>query len=410
MNQMNFSTAPDGSQSPASAGGSLAGADFGPARNNSLDVGDLLRILSERKYIIIGAALLGLVLGIVASLLMTPLYRAAAMMEVNPSANDMLETSAKGGPQFGKSNSQELLQTQMGLLRNETLARRVVEDLNLASNPSYGGDEGTRQQRSDRATATVLAGTTVEPIKGSMLIQVSHVSALPDMASRIANGISTAFIASSLERRYDSSSYARKFLSDQLARTKTALEESERSLNAYSIESGVFRNPGQQGPDGRTSEGGTLAQADLVALSDALNAARIKRIEVEQAYRNASRSTGAGGVDPAANLRQQRALLAHSTSLLNRQALRDLALGLTRYFYSAIQSGLLHCSHNQRATHTLLSPLGHFDTPEEIKTQACPYQRQLLSVDEMLQLGFSPPEYSPQFFRQSPHLPALVAR
>jgi succinoglycan biosynthesis transport protein ExoP len=274
------------------------------------ELGDVLRILTEQRKIILGAGVIGLVLGIIASLLMTPLYRSSAMLEVNPSANEMLETSSNArGSQAFRGSGQELLQTQMGLLRSETLARRVVEDLNLASNAAYGGEEGTRQQRTDRATALVRGNTTVDPIKGSMLIAVSHVSADPAMAARIANGLSNAFIAASLERRYDSSSYARKFLSDQLARTKTALEESERGLNAYSIESGVFRNPGVQDADGRTAEGGTLAQTDLATLSDALNAARIKRINAEQAFRNASTEFSAEQAANLSNLVQQRAEL-----------------------------------------------------------------------------------------------------
>jgi polysaccharide biosynthesis transport protein len=272
------------------------------------ELGDVLRILTEQRKIIIGAGIIGLVLGIVASLLMTPQYRASAMLEVNPNANEMLETSSNGrGSPAIRGGGQEMLQTQMGLLRSETLARRVVEDLNLASNPTYGGEEGTRPQRTDRATRLVLAGTTVDPVKGSMLIQVSHVSADSSMAARVANGLSSAFIASSLERRYDSSSYARKFLSDQLARTKTALEDSERGLNAYSIESGVFRNPGVQGADGRTSDGGTLAQSDLATLSEALNQARVRRINAEQAYRSASTEFVAEQAGNLSTLVQQRA-------------------------------------------------------------------------------------------------------
>ena len=40
--------------------------------------------------------------------------------------------------------------------------------------------------------------------------------------------------------------------------------------------------------DGKTTEGGTLAQEDLSALNSALNAARVKRIAADQAYRNSS--------------------------------------------------------------------------------------------------------------------------
>lgn len=259
-----------------------------PSRPSGFELGDVLRILAERRQIILGGGVLGLILGIVASLLTTPLYRATALLEVNNGANDMLANAGSKSPQMQQRiGTQELVATQIGLLRSEVLARRVVEDLNLASLPEYGGDEGGRDQRTKRATAALMRDTAIDHIKSSLLIQVSQTARDPAMAAKIANAIAKGFIDSSLERRYDSSSFARKFLSDQLARTKAALEDSEVKLNAYSMRSGVFRTQSVT-IDGKTSEGATLAQADLTALNEALNEARVRRITAEQAFRNTS--------------------------------------------------------------------------------------------------------------------------
>ena len=303
MNQMNFSTAPDGSQVPVHAGGSATGADHGAARNSSLDVGDLLRILSERKYIIIGAALLGLVLGIVASLLMTPLYRSTALLELNPPTTEVLADKS----QVNRGSADAQMATQLGLLHSDSLARRVAQDLNLVSRPEFGGT-GSREARLDRAVLILQAYTSIGAVRGSNLIEVAHISPDPALAARIANAIASGFIASNLERNFDSSSYARNFLKNQLASTKSSLEDSERQLNDYAIQSGIFRTPGKT-VNGVTSEGSSLAATNLESLNAARNEARIRRITAEQAYLNGTNQQNSTANEAVTALRQQRAAL-----------------------------------------------------------------------------------------------------
>jgi capsular exopolysaccharide synthesis family protein len=292
---------------PAAASG--ARADKAGSSEGGLELQDLLRILSERRYIILGAAALGVVLAIIISLLMTPLYRATALLELNSPATQFAE-EASGGAARGAPNvdSQEMLATQLGLLRSDTLARRVAQDLNLPSRPEFGGVAGTRQQRLDSAVAVLQNNTLIEAVKGSMLIKVSHSSPDQVLAARIANAISQGFIASSLERRYDSSSYARDFLRNQLTTTKAALEQSERQLNDYAIQSGIFRTPGQI-QDGVVTQGASLAANNLTSLNEALNQAKVRRITAEQAYRNAAGQMGSTQAASGSGLREQRAIL-----------------------------------------------------------------------------------------------------
>lgn len=289
----------------------LASRSGGPDQSSSsggLNLSDVTRILSERRWIILSIAAAGLLIGIAISLLMTPLYRASALLELNSATTEVIDQASGNNSGRDRGPTGEIVTTQMGLIRSETLAQRVVQELNLASNPAFGGGEGTRQQRMDRAVNTVMANTLVENVRDSLLIAVSYSDKDAVLAARIANALAQGYISSSLERRYDSSSYARTFLSDQLAQTKRSLEQSERDLNRYAIESGIFRTPGQV-VDGQVSEGPTISATNLGALNDAYNNAQVRRIEAEQAYRNST-----GGADSArdallAPLVQQRTLL-----------------------------------------------------------------------------------------------------
>ena len=71
---------------------------------------------------------------------------------------------------------------------------------------------------------------SVEVPEEGQLIKFSYVSQSAELAARVANGIADGFIDSSLQRRYDASAYARRFLQQQIAKTRTDLEKSERQL------------------------------------------------------------------------------------------------------------------------------------------------------------------------------------
>jgi succinoglycan biosynthesis transport protein ExoP len=103
-----------------------------------------------------------------------------------------------------------LIATQVGLLKSESLAKRVAEDLNLASSPKFADKSAAPATRLREATRKVAGNLTVEmpeemPEVGQP-IQFSYVSDSPQLAAQIANAFGDAFINSTLQRRYDSSS------------------------------------------------------------------------------------------------------------------------------------------------------------------------------------------------------------
>ncbi|WP_255984780.1 hypothetical protein, partial [Klebsiella pneumoniae] len=120
-----------------------------------------------------------------------------------------------------------------GLLKSRSLAERVIDSLGLASSDAFieamGGtapERGTRTAaefaaaRREMVIATVMGNFAVTPVRGSRLVSISFDSPDPALAARVTNAYAENFIQANLDRRFESSSYAREFLEEQIAQTK----------------------------------------------------------------------------------------------------------------------------------------------------------------------------------------------
>jgi succinoglycan biosynthesis transport protein ExoP len=275
------------------------------SREPSLDLASLVRILNEHRWLIAGATLLGIVLAVIAALMTTPMYRADVILEVNAPSVEILDEKSRDNNGAGLW---DVVTTQAGLLTSRSLAERVAQNLNLASNAEFVGTEGDAATRLRAAASQILGGLNVEVPEEGQLIKFSYVSESPALAAGIANGIADGFIDSSLQRRYDASAYARKFLQQQIAKTRTDLEKSERELVAYAQAEGIINtSTGENGqPSGDVS---SLQGESLVALNKALADATARRVQAEGAYRNAQLSGVADATQATQGLRESRAAL-----------------------------------------------------------------------------------------------------
>ena len=271
---------------PAQAGGDLAlPQQWGQSQGwgmPDLNIATLWRIISEWRWLIIGSVGVALAGAIIVTLLTQPLYRASTVLEINPPSVEILENS-KGSAIV--PNDREFLATQYGLLRSRTLAERVAQQLNLASNPEFLDSQADRATRQKIAAGILASNFTVDPMPASRLVKISYSSPSPDLAARIANSFADSFINTNLERRYEASSYARTFLENQISKVKSELEVSERELVAYAQAQGII-STAKEG-SGVGSDANSLTGESLITLNQNLAEAQTERIAAEQAYRQA---------------------------------------------------------------------------------------------------------------------------
>jgi succinoglycan biosynthesis transport protein ExoP len=251
-----------------------------------LDFPTLLRILHHWRWLILGAVVLGFAAAIILTLLTPPTYRARVTIEANPPTVSISDEQSRER-ESTVQNPYDFIVTQVGLLSSKNVAERTAQELNLANNPDFvapGPDASTRLKI---AAGKVQSGLKVVAPEEGNLIVFTYDSNLPQMAAQVANGIADSFINSTLQRRYEASAYARKFLERQIAKTRGDLERSERALVGYAQAQGII-NTGTA-TDGKQPAGdaNSLQGESLVTLNQALAAATARRVAAEGAYRQA---------------------------------------------------------------------------------------------------------------------------
>lgn len=296
---------------PANSG--LTDVAFGrPAKSDSrFDINEIWRIVAKWWWLITAIAVACLLAAIVISLMITPLYRAQATIEVNPQGVQVVGKEV-GEVQPDQSNSREFLNTQVGLLKSRSLAERVARSTNLANNEALFDQDLPRQAREGAAAGMIQGSVTIAPQRDSSLIAISVEGDNPELTARLANAYADNFIQSNMERRYEATSYARNFLQQRIAAVKGRLEQSERQLVEYAKAQGIITLSVDTGGTGSVRQEQSIDAATLIQTNNALAQAKSDRIAAEQRFRQAAGAQSRVAVisDPTVQaLGQQRAQL-----------------------------------------------------------------------------------------------------
>lgn len=264
---------------------------------------DLRRILNlVRRNLLWIALIIGLALaaGLAITMLTVPRYIAAADVLVEDEADQIIE-GADLTPQVGGWDTERFLQTQMDIIESRTMAERVASAGKLAEDdgffkamgvtlpeaedldPRYSGPEGYKKYREQLAVGLLDGGVTATMPGDTRVISIQFESVDPGYSAKMANAFAENYIQSNLNRKFDSSAYARQFLADQLDEAKARLEKSERDLNQYSRAAGLIRVSGQ-GQDANQETTLSVTNDSLVQANTAAGAATAERVAAQDRW------------------------------------------------------------------------------------------------------------------------------
>jgi polysaccharide biosynthesis transport protein len=290
--------------------------------DDEIDLLAYWRMLVKRRWLIAGIVAVVVAIALIRTLLTPPTFRATVVMQIDSESMQVMQVQGISPLQGGYDP--DFNQTQYELLKSRSLAERVAEDLHLAQSnifeqlkpPSWSerlagllspgsrikeqplGPKSTTAEdaaetgkdssndalvRLRQATGLVQGGVSVDPVRNSHLVRVSYDSMLPAFAARVANALADGFIASSMDRQFGASSYAKKYLEDQLAQLKSRLEESERALVGFAQKENIVPN----------ADGTSLVGRNLADLNASLAKAQEQRIRAEARWQEASKVSGA---------------------------------------------------------------------------------------------------------------------
>lgn len=292
----------------------------------------LMQTATRWKWVISGIVLFAVVISIVITLLMTPQYTATSRVEISRERQNITDVEARETTTAGQDV--EFYKTQYSLLEARSLAERVSRSLRLSSNNEFFAGHGVtpdgsgnrlsptqRKLREKQAVDLLLRHISIDPIPASSLVDVSYTSNSPELAARIANEWSAQFIAAGIDRRYESTAYARRVLTKGLSDLAQRLENSEREAVNFASKNDIVALDRVRGADGQTQIERTLVSSDLDALNTSLTATIAERVAAESraTQTNSDASDEALSNPAVAGLRQRRAEVAAEIAKLSVQ-------------------------------------------------------------------------------------------
>lgn len=240
------------------------------------DIWEISRILLNRKWMILAIVLLGTLAALGLTLRQTPLYQSAASIEILKQETRILESTSVEPVTVADA---EHMATQYALLKSRSLIERVVLTLELDAPSKFSESNLAASDRTRFATNRIVQNLKITPEGYSRVINIKFVSPDRHESANVANTLVDIFIESALERKYNTTAYARDFLTQRLSETKATLEKSELELVEYAQREGILDlNVGLQGAT--TS----LDANTLIALNEALAIAQNERIAAENKY------------------------------------------------------------------------------------------------------------------------------
>ena len=290
------------------------------ADDDTIDLRAIWRLIVKHRWLLLAVAAAGLVAALLLSFIQTPQYVASTTVQVDKRAPRVVKFQEDP---VSEGDERSAMGTQLEILKSRALAERVIEELRLdrqeLSDLQRQAEQAT-EQTGDEASAegsapqgegwgAVLSGMTermkdsytkmrepalrsadqlnrqavvnefvktvkVEQLRNTRMIRISAENADPQLAARMANSMAQSFIALSLERRLESSAYAKTFLETQLGLTKAKLEESERRINEYSRSRNILT----------LDEKTNVINQTYTDFASALSKAEFERIKLESEY------------------------------------------------------------------------------------------------------------------------------
>jgi len=229
------------------------------------------KVFKRRWKIAVLVLLLTVLVMMLRSYRQAPVYSAHGTLMIEEDNANMLMLP---GVYRGYSSwRNEYLNTQIEILRSRSLAREVVEDLNLIKGrvDLDPGEEGVHKA----AVKGFLGGLSVMPVEDTRLVRVSYMSSDAEYAALAINTLFDNFIRFNLKLKTESTEQASDFLYQSINDLKRNLTQKETELQSYGQQKELFY----------LSNRDSTVVEKFADFNKAFTNAQIERINKEAAFR-----------------------------------------------------------------------------------------------------------------------------
>jgi polysaccharide biosynthesis transport protein len=240
---------------------------------------EALATLRKRAWLLILAVVLGASYGYYKAYTQPRVFEAACTIQIHNGASN--EYKLNGAEEYG-GDSQTKMNTEVAILKSDTLLLTVAREMNLENNPDFLGEPAgtvTHFKLEDPyMRAAVLGGLKanlhVTLIPRTELMSIGYSSLSPKLAADIVNEVVVDYKHRSYQTPVEATKQVSAFLSLQLEELKKQVEDTQQQMMELQRKMGVL---------GYDSTHNQLS-ASLEELLGAEGTAKIARINAESRY------------------------------------------------------------------------------------------------------------------------------
>lgn len=270
-----------------------------PSSKRLVDLAWIRGVLFRQRWILAASPVVAIALGLIATLLMTPIYEASTTVRVNLNPERIVEGQSLQRAVEG-NQIRPYLVTQQKVLTSRSFAILVARELNFGerrgvldadfdeSRPSNVSDEKWAETRINAAAGVLQGNVAVDIPYDHSIITIKYQSPSASLAAEVANGYADLFAQEDTRSTIQSNIYAQQYLLGEIAQVREKLRIAERAVNDYVRNAGLVA-PGTVNASTEEGEGKlTINGANLASINKTFAEARARRIAAEQRWLSVS--------------------------------------------------------------------------------------------------------------------------
>jgi capsular exopolysaccharide synthesis family protein len=264
---------------------------------------DYLLILRKHQWLILSFLLAVVTITAIGTFRMQSVYVATARIEIDRENANILPFQGTD-PYDSMMDLENYIETQSRILTSETMALQTIRSGILSGQADFTGDSSASDAITTGSLANMkpppelgafLASLSVKRVANSRLMDVSFESTNPLLAAQVVNAHIKNFIEQNFQSRYEATSRASTWLTDQLSELKIRVQKSEDARITYERQNQIWSLDGDKQ---------NVATQRLADLNKQLTDAQSERMRKQSLFEYAK----AGDVDSVPQIRDNPAV------------------------------------------------------------------------------------------------------
>jgi succinoglycan biosynthesis transport protein ExoP len=216
---------------------------------------DYLLILRKHQWLILSFMLAVVSITAIGTFRMQPVYIATSRIEIDRENSNILPFQGTDSYDY-MTDLENYIETQSKILTSETLALQTIRSGILSGQTDFASDPSASDALATGNLANLkpppelgafLSSLSVKRVPNSRLMDVSFESTSPLQAAQIVNAHIKNFVEQNFQSRYEATTRASTWLTDQLNELKIRVEKAEDARIAYERQNQIWALDGDKG-------------------------------------------------------------------------------------------------------------------------------------------------------------------